>query len=387
MQTNHFCCFLKDNKDMSLIISPPSSPLPPSTSSYLKAIFSADTTVYFEMIQVHGNPWGMLIPVSAQDKKNRFLGQGNHACVYKSVSPINLNILTDSISTEFIAVKVFHKEESDALFLSLKEFYYQSELFNSCPSVVLRAFGIILAYNGGLFFLTRADGSVNNFYPNLISISDVRYTQVGLLMELGPSGPLSNIPHSLVTKKFIISIGVQLGNILKSLLSHNLVHGDIKPHNLFPIFTNNNDLQLKLGDFSSSITLTSSSTLHISGGTQVYLAPDLLTSPNLTIEAILGCDTYSVGVTLWTLITGIIPFKGISSSVHRLIAIKKGFFECGQNSWIYSLNYDASLLLSSGEELSPELSKRITSIIEEMLHKNAINRPTSEEIVSVFQEI
>ncbi|KAM0684622.1 hypothetical protein MDAP_000393 [Mitosporidium daphniae] len=400
------------------MLSPPSSPLPLPTS-YLKIDINnpsknVDGTpknqdvlfAFFEMSPVDGALWKDLIPHSIDVKKRLFLGQGNHANVYKGCAPLKEAISSISLypkdlrnskttndtldgntsdNIEKLAVKVFHREDPNALFIALRELYFQSEFFKSSPSLGLKAFGVLIVYKNFMFFITRTD-NVNASY---LSTDDIRYSQVALLIELGENGSLANVPKKVITSDFILKTGHQLSSMLVSLFELNFIHGDIKPHNLFPFFSNHGGLQVKLGDFSSTIRL---STLHSpvlmdSCGTQAYLAPDLLLSAVPSIEAIKGGDAYAIGVTLWSLITGCSPFGGITSSVPRLIAIKRGFFECGQNPWKLSLSNSSCLLLPSGETVPAEISCALISIIEGLLQGDASKRISPQDLLYSFQKL
>ena len=392
------------------MISPPSSPLP-LHSSCIKVYINGPSGIangneqyqeaaFFEMNLVDGELWRDLIPRTVEAKAKLFLGQGNHANVYQGLTPLESSTpLTNFYSTDLhdnqgttdsgkkIAVKVFHKEDSNALFIALRELYFQSEFFKASPSLGLQAFGVFVTYRNFMFFITKIDHA--HAHAQWVSISDVRYSQAALLMELGVNGPLTGIPKRIITSDFILHMGVHLSKMLVSLSDLHCVHGDIKPHNLFPFFPTGNAPQIKLGDFSSTIRTSAldSETLAASCGTQAYLAPDLLLSNMPPLEAIKGGDTYAIGATLWSLITGHAPFEGIASSVHRLIAIKRGFLECGQNPWKTSPLNASCLVLPSGETISTKLSRDIISIIESLLRKESSKRPSPQNLLQAFQRL
>lgn len=81
------------------------------------------------------------------------------------------------------------------------------------------------------------------------------------------------------------------------------VHRDIKPENI--ILVNEKDLKLKLVDFGCAQKFTPGQYMVQQYGTPYYIAP----------EVIKGCydekcDLWSVGIILYILLTGTLPFDG-----------------------------------------------------------------------------
>ncbi|MGI0490343.1 AAA family ATPase [Alkalinema pantanalense CENA528] len=106
----------------------------------------------------------------------------------------------------------------------------------------------------------------------------------------------------------VLTIGLQITDILHGLCQHQIVHKDIKPAN---ILIHPESKQVKLIDFSiasllpkETQTLLNPNSLE---GTLAYLAPEQTGRMNRAIDY--RTDFYAFGVTLYQLLTGRLPFN------------------------------------------------------------------------------
>jgi serine/threonine protein kinase len=105
----------------------------------------------------------------------------------------------------------------------------------------------------------------------------------------------------------ILTIAIQLADILHELQQHRVIHKDIKPAN---ILIHPESKQIKLIDFSIA-SLLPKETQEIQNpntleGTLAYLAPEQTGRMNRGIDY--RSDFYALGVTLYQLLTGRLPF-------------------------------------------------------------------------------
>ncbi|MFO0837499.1 MAG: serine/threonine-protein kinase [Phycisphaerae bacterium] len=146
--------------------------------------------------------------------------------------------------------------------------------------------------------------------PHLISIFDVRKNESGdpfVLMEY-VSGPslrelLLAEPAGLGAQKAaFFTVGIAKG--LSYLHERGIVHRDLKPGNIFY-----DDGYVKIGDYglSKHISMSQHSGQTVSVGTVHYMAPEI--GSGSYSKAI---DIYALGVILYEMLTGRLPFTGSS---------------------------------------------------------------------------
>jgi serine/threonine protein kinase/predicted ATPase len=118
--------------------------------------------------------------------------------------------------------------------------------------------------------------------------------------RLSRTGPL---PMELA-----LEVVAQIARALTVAQSQGLVHRDLKPANL--MLTNQPELTVKVIDFGVAKALTNSleASLTLTGfvGTPAFASPEQLAGADVDGRS----DLYSLGVTLWQMLTGRLPFMG-----------------------------------------------------------------------------
>ncbi len=149
-------------------------------------------------------------------------------------------------------------------------------------------------------------------HPNLIRIFDVVETsdRPVAVMEYVPGGTLSDrvVAEGALPVEAVIGWAREVLSVLGYLHDNRIVHRDVKPSNLLV----GEDGIVKLSDLGLVRHLDRSSDLTrtLEGvGTPRFMAPEQLRGEAPTAS----CDLYSLGVTLYQLLTGRLPFEGDSA--------------------------------------------------------------------------
>ncbi len=113
--------------------------------------------------------------------------------------------------------------------------------------------------------------------------------------------------HGPFTEAEVVRLGSQLASALQYAHQQGILHSDIKPENILL----NESGVAKLADFGTAEavnrTLTPEQAREVLG-TIAYLAPEVLQGANATPAA----DVYSLGLTLYEMMLGRLPFAGAS---------------------------------------------------------------------------
>jgi eukaryotic-like serine/threonine-protein kinase len=114
-----------------------------------------------------------------------------------------------------------------------------------------------------------------------------------------------------------LEIATQVAAGLAAVHEQHLVHRDIKPTNIMVSLKDEGQLIAKIIDLGLAKTLDeSASKAEISSpgafaGTPAFASPEQFAGLGADIRS----DLYSLGVTLWVMVTGQTPFRGSSAEV------------------------------------------------------------------------
>ena len=145
-------------------------------------------------------------------------------------------------------------------------------------------------------------------HPNIVSVLDVG-TDHGLpymVMEYVDGPDLKEYIHknSPLDLREVIRIMDQILSAVALAHKHNVIHRDLKPQNILMDKRGN----IKIADFGIAVALNQSSITQTNSvmGSVHYMSPEQTRGGMVTKQS----DIYSLGIILYELITGTVPFNG-----------------------------------------------------------------------------
>lgn len=160
-------------------------------------------------------------------------------------------------------------------------------------------------------FRREAQAAARLSHTNVVNIYDVGQDQGThfIIMECVQGQNLKTIIEETAPLPVdkVVEIGVQITRALEHAHSKNVVHRDIKPHNI--LITD--DGVVKVTDFGiaravSSSTLTQTGTII---GSVHYFSPEQAKGANIGPQS----DLYSLGIVLYEMLVGKVPYTGESA--------------------------------------------------------------------------
>jgi len=152
----------------------------------------------------------------------------------------------------------------------------------------------------------QAAASLSN--PYIVGVYDVGQDDdvYYIVMEYVEGKTLKDLiaEEGQLTQELAIDIAMQIAEALRHAHQHGVVHRDIKPHNI--LITR--DVQAKVTDFGIA-RATTTSTLTQSGslmGSVHYMSPEQARGGYTNERS----DIYSLGVVMYEMLTGVVPFTG-----------------------------------------------------------------------------
>jgi tRNA A-37 threonylcarbamoyl transferase component Bud32 len=212
------------------------------------------------------------------------------------------------------------------------------------------------------FFLREAQSAARLNHPNIVTVYDADQEggQFFITMELLEGQALQTILHERgqLSPGNVVGIARQTCRGLDYAHSQGVIHRDIKTANLFVT----TERVVKIMDFGLAKVLEEvrGATTLVSG-TPYYMSPEQVLGDNVDHRT----DLYSLGITLFELSTGSVPFNtGEVGYHHRHTAVQ------------------------DPRELQPDLPDALADLILRLLEKNRESRPqTAKEVLEALFEI
>ena len=188
------------------------------------------------------------------------------------------------------------------------------------------------------------------------SESDTDNQMLNLIMEYCEGKDLKNhmLEHPKLSESQIRDYFRQIVGALNYLHSKDILHRDIKPHN---IFLTNQNKTIKIGDFGNSrFCKMSMTSITQYNGTVGYMAPEVI-NKKISKNGTYGpqADIFSLGVTLYYLYFGKEPWFSDSNT---------GSHYCGDLLQVYKnrLSQD-NLIFPKGSKISPDAQNLISKML------------------------
>ena len=192
-----------------------------------------------------------------------------------------------------------------------------------------------------------------NSIVKTVGFETVGHRVVMVMEDFGGRSLQQVLCEGIIDLALCLNIMVQVGQAIVQLHSQKIIHKDIKPAN---IIINLESSQVKLTDFSIASQIGTETTQLISPnqleGTLAYISPEQTGRMNRPIDY--RTDFYSLGVTLYELLTGQLPF--VSDDALELV------------------HCHMAKIPTPIQVLNPDVPDAIVQMVEKMMNKNAEDR-------------
>jgi WD40 repeat protein/serine/threonine protein kinase len=172
-----------------------------------------------------------------------------------------------------------------------------------------------------LRFLREARAAASVRHPNVASVFHLGRTGSSYFyaMEFVEGETLEHLIRCSggIEVKLALEITTQVAAGLAAVHEQNLVHRDIKPSNIMVRLKDDGSIRAKIIDLGLAKSLdepgaqTAISTPGVFAGTPEFASPEQFAG----IGADIRSDLYSLGITLWEMVTGKTPFRGTPGEV------------------------------------------------------------------------
>ena len=213
-------------------------------------------------------------------------------------------------------------------------------------------------------FHREAQAAARLSHPNIVNIYDVGVSagEHYIVMEYVPGTTLKELiqQRGHLEPDAALAITREIAEALAHAHANGLVHCDIKPHNILML----DGAHAKVADFGIARAVTES-TMTYSGnviGSVHYFSPEQAKGTMITPKS----DVYSLGVVLYEMLTGELPFTGENPVA---IAMKH-------------LQDEPTPV----RRIDPDIPPVVEALVSRMMAKDPAMRPSSEEVVHEVEQ-
>jgi serine/threonine protein kinase len=218
-------------------------------------------------------------------------------------------------------------------------------------------------------FLNEASLAGKLNHPNIVGVfdADVEGDQQYIVMEYVPGGSLKKFcteANLMPLRQAVLAI-FKMCRALDYAFQNGVIHRDIKPANV--LLSERDDI--KISDFGTA-KISHAEHTQIDGflGSPAYMSPEQINEEQPSVQS----DIYSMGVVMYELLTGKLPFRA-ENSVSMINKI---------------LNEDPVPI----ETLRPDLPEKLVEIVQKAMHKDPKVRYASwfqmaSELANTFPQL
>ena len=168
-------------------------------------------------------------------------------------------------------------------------------------------------------FVTEASLAGKLSHPHIVAIYDAVADDEAsyIVMEYVDGTTLEKFTsfENLMPIQLIVEIIFKCARALDYAARQGVIHRDVKPANI--LLSGESDI--KISDFGAALTLASQTTQVTGVGSPAYMSPEQVKEQSLTHQT----DIFSLGVVMYQLLTGKLPFHGTNnfSMIYQIINV------------------------------------------------------------------
>lgn len=220
-------------------------------------------------------------------------------------------------------------------------------------------------------FQIEAEAAAGIMHPNIVNVYDVGedsgYNY--MVMELVEGITLKEYVEKKgrLMDKEAISIAIQMASGLQAVHSKLLVHRDIKPQNVMI----SREGKVKVTDFGIAKPTSSDTVNSNAMGSVHYTSPEQARGGVCNIHS----DIYSMGITVYEMITGVVPFDGTSTVEIALKHLQEDMLPASE--YVPDIYYSLERIIIKCTQKNPD--RRYESMNDLMLDlKRALSDPDGD---------
>lgn len=167
-------------------------------------------------------------------------------------------------------------------------------------------------------FIAEARSTEGLEHPNIVKIYDAGKDQglYYIVMELARGMTLKNYirRYGRLSARETVDFSIQIASAIQAAHDHGIVHRDIKPQNILV----SDSGKIKVTDFGIAKAATSDTVSSNAMGSVRYLSPEQARGGYSDSRS----DIYSLGITIYEMATGRVPFDGDNSVAIALMHLR-----------------------------------------------------------------